>query len=66
MPRRMRKTALALAIALLASPALADTLVSNVNGIQVGADGKLHHFGSFLIGDDGRVKQVMTWPTARR
>jgi predicted amidohydrolase YtcJ len=65
MPRRMRKTALALAIALLASPALADTLVSNVNGIQLGADGKLQHFGSFLIGDDGRVKQVMTNPTPR-
>jgi predicted amidohydrolase YtcJ len=55
----MIRPALALAAALLASPALADTLVSNVNGIQVGSDGKLQHFGSFLIGDDGRVKQMM-------
>jgi predicted amidohydrolase YtcJ len=60
----MLKVTLALA-ALLASPALADTLVSNVNGIQVGPDGKLQHFGSFLIGDDGRVKQVMANRTPR-
>jgi predicted amidohydrolase YtcJ len=61
----MRKSFLALAALLLASPALADTLVSNVNGIQIGADGKLQHFGSFLIGDDGRVKQVTAYPTPR-
>jgi predicted amidohydrolase YtcJ len=61
----MHKPLLALAAALLSSSALADTLVSNVNGIQVGADGKLQHFGSLLIGDDGRVKQVMTNPTPR-
>ena len=61
----MRKSLLALVAALIASPALSDTLVSNVNGIQVGPDGKLQHFGSFLIGDDGRVKQVMTNPSPR-
>ena len=62
---RMIRHALALAAALLASPLSADTLVSNVNGIQVGADGKIQHFGSFLIGDDGRVKQVMTQASPR-
>jgi predicted amidohydrolase YtcJ len=61
----MIRTTLALVAALLASSAAADTLVSNVNGIQVGADGKLQHFGSFLIGDDGKVKQVMTAPSPR-
>ncbi|HVF36687.1 MAG TPA: amidohydrolase family protein [Sphingomicrobium sp.] len=63
----MHKIRLALAALLLASavPVLADTLVSNVNGIQVGADGKLQRFGSLLIGDDGRVKQVMTSPRPR-
>jgi predicted amidohydrolase YtcJ len=61
----MNRPLVALAAALLASPVFADTLVSNVNGIQVGADGKLQHFGSFLIGDDGRVKQVMVNPTPR-
>ena len=47
---------LALAAALLASPAFANTLIGNVNGIQVGTDGKLQHFDRLLIGDDGKVK----------
>jgi predicted amidohydrolase YtcJ len=51
----MRKTLIALAAALLATPTLADTLVSNVNGIRVGPDGKLQHFSALLIGDDGKV-----------
>ncbi|MFL6735880.1 MAG: amidohydrolase [Sphingomonas sp.] len=55
----MKKALLALAAALLASPAFPDTLISNVNGIQVDTSGKLQHFGSLLVGDDGRVKQVM-------
>ncbi|MFL6732335.1 MAG: amidohydrolase [Sphingomicrobium sp.] len=54
----MNKPVLALALALLSSAAFADTLVSNVNGIQAGTDGRIEHFGSLLIGDDGRVKQV--------
>jgi predicted amidohydrolase YtcJ len=61
----MNKPLLALAAALFATAANADTLISNVNGLQVGHDGKLQHFGSFLIGDDGRVKQVITNPTPR-
>jgi predicted amidohydrolase YtcJ len=61
----MKKTLLALTALLLAPPALADTLISNVNGIQVDANGKLQHFGSLLLGDDGRVKQVMANPTPR-
>jgi predicted amidohydrolase YtcJ len=61
----MIRITIALVAALLASSANADTLISNVNGIQVGADGKLRHFGSFLIGDDGRVKQVMTKASPR-
>src|SRR5206468_570980 len=40
----MHKPLLALAAALLASPAWPNTLISNVNGIQVGADGKIHRF----------------------
>jgi predicted amidohydrolase YtcJ len=58
----MNKTALALAAALLATSASADTLVSNVNGIQVGTDGKLQHFGALTIGDDGKVRQVIAHP----
>ena len=62
MPLAMHKPLLALAAALLSSSALADTLVSNVNGIQVGADGKLQHFRALTIGDDGKVRQVIEHP----
>ena len=59
----MHRTLLALA-ALLASSssALADTLVSNVNGIQVGADGKLQHFKALVVTDDGKVRIVIEHP----
>ena len=55
----MRTSLLALALALLPSPLLADTLIRNVNGIQVGADGKLQHFNALVIADDGKVKAVL-------
>ena len=58
----MRKTALALIAALLASPAWSDTLISNVNGVQVGADGKLQHFRALVVGTDGKVRQTIAHP----
>src|SRR3954469_16664724 len=61
----MIRPALALCALLLASAANAVTIVENINGLQIGPDGKLQHFGSFMIGDDGRVTQVMTNPTPR-
>jgi len=61
----MNKALLALAALLASTAASAETLIGNVNGIQVGPDGPLQHFGSLLIGDDGRVKQVMTSSTPR-
>ena len=61
----MRKTIVALAAALLSSPAWPDILISNVNGIQSSADGKIEHFGSLLISDDGRVKQVFATRSPR-
>ena len=51
----MIRTALALGALLLASVANADTLISNINGLQVGPDGKLQHFTGLLIGDDGKI-----------
>lgn len=45
---------------LLASPALADTLIDNANGLQVGADGKLQRFTGLVIGDDGKVVRVVS------
>jgi hypothetical protein len=62
----MNKTLLLALAALIASPALADTLVDNVNGIQVGADGKIQHFRALTIGDDGKIKQVFEHPEAVR
>ena len=50
----------ALSIALLVSPAQADILIHNANGIQVGADGQLQRFESLLVGDDGKVVQTFT------
>ena len=51
----MRIVILALSALLTSTAASAETLISNVNGIQVGADGKLQHFNGLLIGDDGKV-----------
>ncbi len=34
---------------------MADTLIHNANGMQVGADGQLQPFGALLVGDDGKV-----------
>jgi predicted amidohydrolase YtcJ len=61
----MMKTLLALAGALLASAAPAEILISNVNGLQVGPDGKLQHFGALLIDDNGRVESVIKAPHPR-
>jgi predicted amidohydrolase YtcJ len=58
----MRKTMLALTALLASSSALADTLISNVNGIQVGADGKLQHFKALIVSDDGKVRMTIEHP----
>jgi predicted amidohydrolase YtcJ len=60
MPRAMLKALPALLLALLASPALAGTLIHNANGIQIGADGKLQRFEAMLVDDDGKVVQTFT------
>jgi predicted amidohydrolase YtcJ len=55
----MHKPLLALAAALLASSAAADTLIAHVNGMQVGPNGRLEHFTSLLISDDGKVIRML-------
>jgi predicted amidohydrolase YtcJ len=59
MPPGMIKAPTAIAAALLVSAAPANTLVHNVNGIQVDADGKLQRFDRLLFGKDGKVISVM-------
>jgi predicted amidohydrolase YtcJ len=58
----MRKALFAAVAVLLSSPAFADTLVYNVNGIQVGTDGKLQRFGGLVIDDDGKVERLIDRP----
>lgn len=41
------------------TPAMADTLVDNVQGITVEEDGKVGRFTGLWIDDDGRIKQVL-------
>jgi predicted amidohydrolase YtcJ len=48
-----------LALALMSSAASADTLITNVNGIQVGVDGKIEHFVAVQVGNDGKVVQLI-------
>ena len=50
----------ALALLALASPALADGLVENVNGITLDKDGKVVRFNAVLIGKDGKVTELLT------
>jgi predicted amidohydrolase YtcJ len=58
----MRKTLIALTAALLTSPAPAETLITNANGVQADAAGHLQHFTGLLIGDDGKVEEVLNGP----
>jgi predicted amidohydrolase YtcJ len=44
---------------LAASPALADALVDNVNGYTIRRDGELYRFTGMIVGEDGRVKQLL-------
>ena len=56
----MKRLALAAALtALLSSAALADTLITNANGIQVDDAGNARHFSGLLIGDDGKVVRLI-------
>jgi len=55
----MRKTFIALAAALLASPAWSDTLIDHANGMQVDGFGRLQHFTGLLIGNGGKVVRVL-------
>ncbi|WP_309603411.1 amidohydrolase family protein [Sphingomonas sp.] len=55
----MRNALIAAATLLTAAPALADTLVDNVKGVQVGASGKLERFTGLLVSDDGKVKRLL-------
>lgn len=54
-------TAAALLILAATTPSLAraDTLVDNVDGFTFTAEGRIQRFNGLLIGDDGRVEQLL-------
>ena len=54
------KTLFALALLAMASPALADGLVENVNGITLDKDGKVVRFTAILVSKDGKVTELLT------
>lgn len=55
----MRTLLAATAALALSAPALADTLVDNVDGLTIDATGGVERFTGLLIGDDGRIVQVL-------
>lgn len=55
----MKRLLLLLAALLAAAPALADSLVDNINGYTMREDGRLHRFTGIVIDDEGRVKQLL-------
>jgi len=54
------KKFLALTLLAIATPALADGLVENVNGITLDKDGKVVRFNAMLVGKDGKVTELLT------
>jgi predicted amidohydrolase YtcJ len=52
-------TLAAAAVALLPSPALADALVDNVNGVALDKDGRTMRFTGLLITPDGKVARLL-------
>ncbi|WP_209347006.1 amidohydrolase [Pontixanthobacter sp. CEM42] len=52
-------TTLAASAAVIATPAFADTLIDNVQGIAIGEDGKVERFVALWVDDDGRIAQVL-------
>lgn len=61
----MKMHLLALGALLAATAASADTIVDNVSGYQVDKEGRIRTFNGLLVGDDGKVKIVLT-PGATR
>ncbi|MFM5929317.1 MAG: amidohydrolase family protein, partial [Novosphingobium sp.] len=54
----MRRIALAVALA-AATPALADTLIDNVDGLSVDTKGNIERLTGLVIDNDGKIAQVL-------
>jgi hypothetical protein len=55
----VRFAALLLAGALIASPAFADGLIDNINGITLDEQGRIQRFTGMVIGTDGKVRALL-------
>ena len=55
----MRLLLLGTAALALSAPAIADTLVDNVDGVTIDATGGIDRFTGLVIADDGRISQVL-------
>ncbi|MES2903919.1 MAG: amidohydrolase family protein, partial [Pseudomonadota bacterium] len=55
----MRNALIAALLLATASPVYSDTLIDNVKGVQIDANGKLERFTGLLVGDDGKVLHVL-------
>ena len=55
----MKKLLAAFAALFCVQPAFADTLIDNVNGYTVGENKQVVRFTGLMIGNDGRVKQLL-------
>ncbi len=62
----MKRLLIFLAALLAAQPAIADTLYYNVNGYTLSSGGGLQRFRAMVVGDDGKVKQILAEPDRRR
>ena len=59
-PLKRRGLIVALALAFLPAPALADTLIDDINGISIERDGTVNRFAAMVIDDNGRVLETYT------
>jgi len=56
---QVKRALLAALALLLPAPALADSLIENVNGITLDKDGKIVRFNALVIGKDGKVVKLL-------
>ncbi|OYW45536.1 MAG: metal-dependent hydrolase [Sphingomonadales bacterium 32-68-7] len=55
----MKRLLCALLLALCSAPALADTLIDNINGLSFDRDGKVTRFSAMIVGEDGKVVRTL-------
>ena len=54
----LRYAALAAGL-LIATPALADTHIANIEGISVGRDGTIDRFAGMVVDEEGRITELL-------